>query len=402
MPEQLVKTDVAPATSSVAQSISTGPARDGAIGGDPSGPKAEEAPVTEPAANPEGGPVGTPDPTSPSGDIRHVIAALRGSGEAEQAAHAATTNAPSAPAAPAPSIPGVQPIPPRSTVAARDRRAATGPSPRARMSSTFGARYELRLAGIGAAIIVAALLAGLGISLLRPSVYAARADLIFPIDQDRSSGFLREDRRLLTHVEQIRNWANLEPVASNEGVKLADLEKNLNVSVVGGSEIIRVEVRDTDPDRALGFVTSIVDGYIAFITDNGPNRAKTMLQKDLSVAQDRIKQITVRLAEISPIIANTADAGASQRAAREAAQLELEAGSLYTRVGDLEGQLDAIEVNDALQLVTPIIATPHLLSDRVSPRTAFDVAIAGVMGAIVATAAVGFLWWRRTADFANG
>jgi hypothetical protein len=397
--------DVAPASNGVAQSNAT--ARETAATGQPSTAAAGGTPVNDPAR--EGDGTAQPaslDPTAPSGDIRHVIAALRGAGEAEQAApQAAATTAPAPPTKAPSAVSGAaeRVAAPLRGNPAQERRIPTGSATRLRQRSVGGIRYEFRLLGIGAVIVLAAVIAGLAVTFLRAPVYAARADLIFPVDQDRSSGFLRDDRRLLTHIEQIRNWANLEPITSEEGLKLRDVEKRLSVKIVGGSEIIRVELQDTDPERGLALVKKIVDSYVKFVHDSGPIRAKTLLEKDLSVSQDRLKQISTRLSELAPIVANTADIAGSQRALREVGQLEQESGTLFTRVSDIEAQLDSLDVQEALELSTPVIAEPHLLAEPVLPNKVFDVVLAGVMGMMVAAVVLAYLWWQRDpADRSNG
>jgi hypothetical protein len=76
---------------------------------------------------------------------------------------------------------------------------------------------------------------------------------------------------------------------------------------------------------------------------------------------------------------------------------------VFKRVGDIQSQLDAIEVQETQQLASPVVAAPHVVADRVLPKTLYDVALAGAVGMIVAAAVVAYLWWKRApASSTNG
>jgi len=92
-------------------------------------------------------------------------------------------------------------------------------------------------------------------------VYAARSEFIYFLEDAVPDGFLREDRRILTQLVTIESAAVLRPIAEQFDTPLTDLRDALNVEVVDLSEVIRLDVRDAEPERALALNMAVLDAY---------------------------------------------------------------------------------------------------------------------------------------------
>lgn len=127
--------------------------------------------------------------------------------------------------------------------------------------------------------------------------YGARTELFYALNNSVPDGFLREDRRVLTQIVTIQSDAVTAPVAETFGVTQKAITKALSVEVVDMSEVIRIDVADKDPQRALAINKAVLAQYRSVLD--------TVRQdSELTDLFQRRDQITTKLDELEP---NTKD-----------------------------------------------------------------------------------------------
>jgi uncharacterized protein involved in exopolysaccharide biosynthesis len=251
-----------------------------------------------------------------------------------------------------------------------DHRAAADEAVRPSLSRGIIAK----LVGLASAIVLVSAGIGFGGAFLLPVEYAARAELLYPINTERSTGVLREDRNLTTQLVLLRSRQVLEPVAASEHVPVQDLQKQVSATLLDTSEVIQVEARAESPDVAVRRAQAVVDQYLANANSNAAG------------ADDYLRQ---RLGDVQREMAE-ARAGAASNVAGAALQ------SLTEREQQLLTELDkaGAERGGGPRVVVP----PYPVPDQVSPQPWFAAATGVLTGLLVAAgvvALVGRRWARR-------
>ncbi|MCW2579528.1 MAG: hypothetical protein JWR82_1129 [Blastococcus sp.] len=158
----------------------------------------------------------------------------------------AQVQAPPAPVT-APPLPPVPPLPRLSSLVTRRRFALRRP----------GVPLALTLAVLLAApAAVAALL-----NAQQPTEYAAVVEVIH--QPEENSTVEGVDREMATHSVLLQRRTLLQEVAPGADRSTDDLAENLSVEIVDGSSVLRVQLVDTDPDRARSTLEDLVDRYLA-------------------------------------------------------------------------------------------------------------------------------------------
>ncbi|AMC94062.1 hypothetical protein AOC36_08690 [Erysipelothrix larvae] len=137
--------------------------------------------------------------------------------------------------------------------------------------------------GVFKPFIVLIVLVGLGFSIggflwtrfLVDPVYESNATLIVNNRREENTGVITNDEiisaRGLATVYSIiiKSDVVLNPVISNTNSNLEteDLAKNVSVSAVDNTQVFRISVRDTDPDKAYGYANEIVNVAPDIIVD---------------------------------------------------------------------------------------------------------------------------------------
>jgi uncharacterized protein involved in exopolysaccharide biosynthesis len=251
-------------------------------------------------------------------------------------------------------------------------------------------RYRIsHLAALGVLLTVAGLLAGYIIGSSGSKKYAARAEVLYEISQERPTGFLREDRSLTTQLALLRSRSVLDAVATATSTPVEKIESALSVQLVGGSsEIIRVEVQDPSSAKALTMVTAIVDRYLMVTREQGTKEALAYLQE----RRDRLAQeITAKRNEINARPSVSSEASGDPRVAASQAELE----SLLTRADAVSTEMDKLTVGQRTQQRIEVLVPGYALKDPVGPKPLLATAGAGITAAMVAAFVVAFLGRRR-------
>ena len=240
------------------------------------------------------------------------------------------------------------------------------------------ARHDLRRLVMLALVIV---LVGAGGALLGaalwPKTYAARAEILYPITKEQPTGFLREDRNLTTQLVLLQSRAVLDPVAGAEGLRVEDLAPRVAVTLLQGSEVIQVEVRDRTRESALRTTQAIVDRYLVLNRTTTPSDARQFLASELETLRRSIADTQAALGRAST------------------PQSTAELAALVSRQQDLQGQLDQTDLIELSGPQAQVTTEPYPVLDPVSPQVVQVTAIGAVAGLLVAVVTVGWLVRRR-------
>jgi hypothetical protein len=254
--------------------------------------------------------------------------------------------APEPPAVPAEAVPA-----PSEPVADREQPHGTPPpAPRTR-------RGAVRAGVVALILVLAGGVVGFAASAAVPTEYAARVDLLYPLSTEQPTGFLREDRNLTTQLLLIGNRAALTEVGAAHGLTPEQLEAKLSVEVVESSEIIRAEVRDGSPERALAVVDAVVARYLAFASGQRSDPVREWVQGQLDATRERLST--------SP-----------------------EDVVLLDRERALVAQLDSITTDELSRPRPSVLAPAYSLPDPVSPGPALTTAAGLLLGVLVAAPVV--------------
>jgi uncharacterized protein involved in exopolysaccharide biosynthesis len=225
----------------------------------------------------------------------------------------------------------------------------TQPPPRRRLTPAQSSRLGL-IAGV---IVVLGAAAGLAISLLLPTQYAARTEIEYNVSVENASNFLRTDRNLDTQVVLLTSRAVLGPVADANGISPADLADRVTATPLDvnsvNSEIIQVDVLDPDREAGIKLADGIAKQYLAVEQANSP---QAYVQSELNQAQ-------------------------RQLATASGAQL----ATLTARIATLQGQLDTLNIaGNRAHIVVPAysVAAPAY------PRPLLAAATGALCGLVVA------------------
>lgn len=261
------------------------------------------------------------------------------------------------------------------------------PAPVARTRRRIGGPVvRFLVAIVGVAVLTATLAVASNMSASRKTpIYAARAEITYSLDDERTPGLLRQDRRLSTQLVMISGRTVLGPVADELGLDWEELAEAVSAEVVDDSEVIRIEVQASDPDAARRVIDVVVDEYLEQAAVEVSSEQRALIQDQLTAAEARRAEITAALA------------GAElQRfgVPVNAQQLLAENTSLLGQIDRLKGQLTAVDLaqidDQPAQLLTP----PYVLDEPVEPRVKRSTAIGAAVGLLF-----GLTWVVLVAQF---
>jgi capsular polysaccharide biosynthesis protein len=230
-------------------------------------------------------------------------------------------------------------------------------------------------------IVLAASLAGYLFGSLGDTVRAARSEVLYQLDAERPTGFLRQDRQLTTQLVTIRSRALLAPVAEEYGLSVDDLSSKLDVSVAEDSEVIRIEVQDRSAARARALADAITREYLARTLPGGAAEARQYLEDQLSQLDQQQGQLAARLTEV--------------RSTAEQTALTAELQSLLTQRVQLQSRLEEVAVEQLRGPQVEEITNAYALPDPVSPMPGRAAMAGALAGLLVAAIAVAILVRRR-------
>lgn len=216
-------------------------------------------------------------------------------------------------------------------------------------------------------------------------VYAARAEITYTLDEDRTPGLLRQDRRLSTQLVMISGRTVLGPVADELGLDWEDLADAVSAEVVDDSEVIRIEAQASDPEGARRVVDAVLDEYLEQAEVDVYAEQRTLVQDQLTAAEARRAEVAVALtgAQLQrfgvPI---------------DAQQLLAENSSLLAEIDRLKDQLTRMDLAQVDAQPAKLLTPTYVLDEPVEPRVRRSTIIGAALGLLF-----GLTWVVLVAQF---
>lgn len=247
---------------------------------------------------------------------------------------------------------------------------------------------QVRLAMLAVTIILLGTAAGLAGALVWPKTYGARAEILYPINQDATGGDpFRQDRQLSTQLVFLKSRAVLGPVAQKLGRQYNDLEKNVSVEVLQTSEVIQVEAHGTTREAAKQTLQAVTDGYLALAGQ--PSGVTRNLDVQLAEARGTTAKLQAQVTELTPeVLAGTATQVALNDArAQVAASVEREKA--------IQARIDELNLTGRSGPNAQLLTAPYPLLDAVFPQPLIAAGTGALVGLLVAGGTVAVAARRR-------
>jgi hypothetical protein len=266
------------------------------------------------------------------------------------------------------------------------------------VESSLPLRTIARYAAYGLLLVLAGALAGWLVGGLGPTRHGARAEVLYQLESEQATGFLRQDRQLSTQLVALRSRAVLEPVAAAHDMRFEDLADRLHVAVVESSEVIRIEVHDRSAGRARDLAAGVAGEYLDRFRPEGTEEAQTYLEGQLQALDDRREAVRARLEELEQARLGGVSFADAPPASAEEIRLQAENESILEERDQLRDRLDQVTVEALRAPRVDLIADAFVLDDPVAPRPERGAAGGAAAGFLVAVALVAFLVWRRSSE----
>jgi len=252
-----------------------------------------------------------------------------------------------------------------------------------------------RLVAVSTAVLLTAMVVAYLASAIQPTVYGAEADVLLEV----SDSAQESERQLATQEVLLGSRGVLAPVADRLDVPLRELTQSQDVRQIEGSQILRLQVRNEDPDLAVRLTQAIVDGYVQSVS-KGAVADNTDEERRI---RGEISELSVTAAagraRLDEIAAARAAGAVAQSATPEERQLQLGDTTLAQRLGSLQSQLAQMAIERDNANPAEILTPAYLLDDPVGPRP-LRAAAAGALLGIFVVAGLVALVARRPGNMA--
>ncbi|MEM7272807.1 MAG: hypothetical protein AAF547_07000 [Actinomycetota bacterium] len=185
------------------------------------------------------------------------------------------------------------------------------------------------------AVLVLLGLVGYGLGAARGGGTVARAEFVYTLDESVPDSFLREDRRLLTQVVTFRSDAVLTPVAADFDLTVDELRSRIDVATLDLSEVLRLDVADPDPDRALALNRAVLDRYLQVIAEAEPAGDRSELAVTRQAIADQLAEADAALVALAQAREEQVALGLEQAAVQRQVDLRND------RIAALQQTIDA-------------------------------------------------------------
>lgn len=275
------------------------------------------------------------------------------------------------------------------TLQIRRHKSRATPEPR---ESTMEIRETMQLLRHWWWLLVLGVLLGgagaYGFSNLQKPVYRATATLLVSegdVGQSNEFTALQTSERLAqSYVERLKNYEVLAAALDNVGLSMdpADLEDNMQVRLVGETQLIELSVEHTSPRLAQALANEIPEVFARRNSEQQLQRyaeSKASLQEELQRLQDEMEVAQQALAKAQD----------SRQPASEVEQLH----NNLLRLRDTHAQLlqsyEDVRVAEARSLNNVLVDEPaRRPKSPVRPRTVVNTVLAGVAFGLAAVGAV--------------
>jgi uncharacterized protein involved in exopolysaccharide biosynthesis len=241
----------------------------------------------------------------------------------------------------------------------------------------------LAVAAIVLGVVAASALAALAISLTRPRVYGAQADLVVQPGGDASA--FGAERDLATQETILRGRAVLGPVASANRIPLERLENMVSVENPPQSNILRLTVASRDRRSAQRLAELITDEYLGLSSragDGAPDPLAAQLERQVETVSRTLSETLDRLERLAR------ERRPGQPVAPEEQRLRAGSTAMLQRIGTLQDQLTALAARRLGRAEVTVVVPPHLLERPLQPRPVQALAVGTLLGLLGASGVV--------------
>ncbi|MBW3638388.1 MAG: hypothetical protein KY451_00825 [Actinobacteria bacterium] len=222
----------------------------------------------------------------------------------------------------------------------------------------------------------------------QPTVYGAQADVLFEV-----TGTAQEfERQLATQEVLLGSRGVLAPVAERLDVSLRELTGSQEVEQIAGSQVLRAQVRNKDPELAVRLAQAIADSYVSSVTSGvsatGADEERRILGEitELSVTaaagRSRLEQIAAARAAAPP--------GGALVATQEERELQLQDVGLSQRISALQSRLSDILVERENATRARVLTPAYLLDEPVGPKPLRSAAAGAMVGLLLVVGMLAF------------
>jgi uncharacterized protein involved in exopolysaccharide biosynthesis len=239
-------------------------------------------------------------------------------------------------------------------------------------------------------LVVGPAVAAYLISRSQQAEYAAEAELV--LDSSNVTDRILAQRDIDTQSLVLQSRAVLAPTARAEGITVDELEDKVGVEVDGNTDVLRVSVTDHDSQLALRAAEGIVTTY----RDSVATATTEQLDEAQGLLEAEITDLTTRLSDVQAELSQLAE-DPDNAFSPEVQQLQAESNFIFGRLSSLQASLTDLEVrrvsgSNEVKVVTP----PHVLEEPVSPQPLRAAAYGGLVGILLAAAAIVLLLRLRS------
>lgn len=226
-------------------------------------------------------------------------------------------------------------------------------------------------------------------------MFAATSTLLIsqsdPSQQDLSG--LQAGERLGSTYQQL---VNTDPVLQavidrlQLPLTIGDLRSSVSASVVTGTQLLRVTVRDSDPGRATQIADAVAEEFSRVISERSTqlsSASREALQAQLDAAQQQITDVTAQIDQLESSTAADTPDGQTQLSS-----LRVTLSQAQVVYGDLLSQQQSMDLAEAaLQSRVTVWEQARVPTTPYEPRTMLYTLLAVVAGLIIAVASIALL-----------
>lgn len=182
---------------------------------------------------------------------------------------------------------------------------------------------------MAAVLLLVPVLVAMAVAAGQPSTHLAKTSVVYTGANENLSANL--NNRIATQVQVLQSRTVLDPVARANGVDVADLEQRVTAERVKDSQVVEIEVTETDAGRAQAIAQSIQDTYLKLPSGSRSTTKQELLQRQIAGLNRQLDTVRNQIA--------TQARWSTRRTDRQLSVLQGRETVLNQALADLQNQL---------------------------------------------------------------